>query len=88
VAHARALDAGVLEHDHEAVADGAGEQDPRRERGAQVPAAYEREQRRGEGEARDRQPAAVQPVQDELGERDGEPPQEPGGDDVLSAKSA
>ena len=41
-------DAGVLEHDHDAVADRAREQDRGRERGAQVRRASEREHRRGD----------------------------------------
>ena len=38
----------------------------------------EREQRRGDGEARDRQPRGPEPLQRELGQRHGQPPRHAG----------
>jgi hypothetical protein len=75
VAHARALDTGVLEHDHDAVAERAGHDDRRGERGPQVAARDERQQRRRHGEARDREPARAEPLEPELRERDREAPE-------------
>ena len=60
VADAGALDARVLEHDHEAVADRAGEQDPRRDRGAQVAGA--RRTRAAARPARSARPSASHPA--------------------------
>jgi Lrp/AsnC family transcriptional regulator, leucine-responsive regulatory protein len=75
VADARALDPGVLEQDHRAVAERAGGGNCRRQRGAQVPAREQREHRRRDGEARHGQPAHAEPLQAELRQRHGEAPQ-------------
>ena len=75
VAHARALDAGVLEHDHDAVAERARSRDGRGERRAQTAAGDERQQRRRDREAGDGEPARAEPVEAELRERDGEAPE-------------
>jgi predicted CxxxxCH...CXXCH cytochrome family protein len=81
VADARALDPGVLEQDHDAVAAGARGGDARRERGAQAAARDQREQRRREPEAHGGEPSATEPVQPELRQRHGEPPQDACGDE-------
>ena len=78
----RALDARVLEHDHEAVADRARGEDPRREGGAQVLAARANASSGAASAKRDDgERAAVEPLEDELRQRHGEPPEEARGDE-------
>ncbi len=71
VAHARVVDAGVLEHDHGAESDRAAEGDARRERLAEPAAPCEGEQRCGDAEPRHREPARAQPRERQLRERHG-----------------
>jgi len=78
VAHARALDARVLEQDHGAVAERARGGDARGQRRAHMAAREQREQRRGEREAHDGEPARAEPLQAELRQRHREPPQRAG----------
>ena len=81
VAHARALDARVLEQDHGAVAESARRGDAGPERGAQVAPGDQREQRRGEREAHHGEPARAEPLQAQLGQRHGEAPERAGRDE-------
>jgi Lrp/AsnC family leucine-responsive transcriptional regulator len=81
VADAGALDPGVLEQDHDAVAGGARGGDARRERGAQPASREPREQRRRESEADGGEPGAAEPLEAELGQRHREPPQDACGDE-------
>jgi hypothetical protein len=75
VADARALDAGVLEQDHGAVAERSRAGHRRRERAAQAAPREQREDRRGDAEPRHREPARAEPFQADLGQRHGQPPQ-------------
>jgi hypothetical protein len=75
VTDARALDPGVLEQDHAAVAERAGARHRGRQRPAQAATRDQRQDRRGEGEARHGEPARAEPVEAELGQRHGEPPE-------------
>jgi Lrp/AsnC family transcriptional regulator, leucine-responsive regulatory protein len=77
MADAGALDTGVLEQDHPAVAERARGDDGGRERGTQVAAREQRKHRRGDGEPRHCEPARAEPLEAELGQRHGEPPQGP-----------
>jgi hypothetical protein len=78
MADARALDPSVLEQDDPAVADRARRGHRGRKRSAQVTASEDGEDRRGDGEAHHRQPARAEPLEAELGQRHGEPPERAG----------
>jgi hypothetical protein len=75
VGHARALDTGVLEHDHGAEAHSAGGQHSRSGGVAQPASPQQREQGCGGREATGRQPGRIEPLERELRERHGQTPQ-------------
>jgi len=75
VADASALDPGVLEQDHRAVAERARGRHAGRERGAQPAASENGEQRRREAEPGDGEPARAEPLQAELRHRHREAPE-------------
>jgi hypothetical protein len=75
MADARALDPGVLQQDHAAVAERACRRHGWRQRRAQVAAREQRDQRRGEREPGNGEPARAEPLEAELGQRHGQPPQ-------------
>jgi len=75
-------DTGVLHGDRAAVTEGAGQQHERAAGGAHVGArSGQQEDQGGEPEARDREPARRQPLQGQLGKRDGGAPQQAGSDE-------
>ena len=79
VRDARLLDPEVLQHDHRAVAERAPRGDPQRGGLAQRLARHERQHRRGEAEAHDREPGGIEPAEGELRERHGDAEHEAGG---------
>jgi hypothetical protein len=81
VGHAGPGDAGVLNDDRPAVPERARDQDLGRERGPQPRAARGQQDRGGQPETNDREPARCQPLQGQLGQRHGGTPQQPGRDE-------
>jgi hypothetical protein len=94
VGDARPGDPGVLQDDRPAVPDRAGGQHERRTGGAdpgargRVAGGHAEQDRGGEPEARGRQPAWLQPLQGQLGQRNGGPPQQPGGNEGSDSAAA
>jgi hypothetical protein len=74
-------DPGVLQHDGAAVAERARGQHGRPERGPELVAGGREEDRGGQGEAHEREPARRQPVQGQLGQRHRGAPEQPGTDE-------
>jgi len=82
VGDAGAGDAGVLQEDRPAVSEGTRCQHQRRAGGAHPAGAAGRhgeQDRGGQAEADEREPARRQPLQGQLGQRHGSAPEEPGG---------
>jgi hypothetical protein len=81
VGHAGPGDAGVLHDDRPAVPERARDQDLGGERGPQARTAHRQQDRGGQPETNDREPARRQPLQGQLGQRHGGTPQQPGRDE-------
>jgi len=73
-------DPGVLQDDRAAVAERAGGEHGRPERGPELVAGCREEDRGGHGEAHEGEPARRQPVQGQLGQRHRGTPEQPGAD--------
>jgi len=73
-------DAQILDDDHEAIAAGAPGHDRERERATQPAPGQERQWKRGEREADHGEPGRIEPFECQLRQRDGEAPEQAGGD--------
>jgi hypothetical protein len=73
-------EAQILDNDHKAIAAGAPGHDRERERATQPAPGQERQWKRGEREADHGEPGRIEPFECQLRQRDGEAPEQAGGD--------